>query len=504
MKIPKVDLETVGKLMLKLKDDQEKLKQLLRYYFSSEENIETFSKFIYPEYIVGKVQSFHREFYEILFEDKNSALAAPRGHAKSTIMGLVFITWNIVNAVEKYIVYVSQNHAKTVQFIEPLRFEFKNNARLRWLYGDLAPTGAKDEEGRDREDCIDVNKCRIEAVSFEKNLRGFKYGNVRPTLILGDDIESDERITNPVLREKDRNKLFKVIIPSLDINGKFKMVGTLLHHDSLLKNRINQYNGKIFRSIQSDGSLLWSDRFTQHILDKIKLDIGSAAFESEYQNNPVDNASSLIKREWIEQCLYPDLSVEDIEYDELYLGVDFAFSDRVSADNSAFADIGVVYHSNGSTKNLIFMNGEWGHGLSLRKHWEKIQNKFEANNHDMVLLEENSIKGSVEDIKDLKIPYRMFWMGARDAQKEYQAQSKSKTIGKINAINRLAVSFEYKKWIIPYKTQREKEIANKLISELTSWGLVDGKLEEFGVHPDMPIPMILVNEHIRGSGGVAS
>jgi hypothetical protein len=420
----------------------------------------------------------------------------------STTIGVVFISWLVVNNLEKYIVYISQNHTKTVQFVDPLRYEFKNNRRLKWLYGNLSPKNTRDDDGRDREDCVDIAGIRIEAVSFEKNLRGFKYGNMRPTLIIGDDIDSDERVTNPVLRDKDRNKLFKVILPSLDINGRFKMVGTIIHHDCLLKNRLNEYNGKIFRAYDENGVPLWSERFTKEKLEGFRKEYGSAAFESEFMNNPIDNASSLIKREWVEGC-FVDKSVDELDFDELYLGVDFAFSDRVSADNSAFVDIGVNYHQNGSVKNLVLLNGELGKGLSLKQHWEKIKNKFDANGHDMVLLEENSIKGSVEDVRDLKIPYRMFWMGSRDAQKDKQLKSKSKTISKINSINRLAVSFEYKKWIIPYKTIQEKELANRLVSELTSWGLVDGKLEEFGIHPDLPIPLILINEFIRMSGGVA-
>ena len=52
-------------------------------------------------------------------------------------------------------------------------------------------------------------------------------------------------------------------------------------------------------------------------------------------------------------------------------------------------------------------------------------------------------------------------------------------------------------------TEQEKKIADKLLEELCSWGLMDGKLIESGVHPDMPIALILVNEFIRSSGGVA-
>lgn len=503
MSVPKVSIKDVALLMQKYVKEPKKCREILVYWFSDIKNIDVFSKFIFPEYILGNVPEFHKEFYEFLDAKGNGALGAPRGHAKSTVGGLVYITWNIVYNKEQYIVYISQSHIKTVQFIEPIRIEFKNNQKLIWLYGNLSPTGAKDAEGRDREGCVDIGNCRIEGVSFEKNLRGFKYKNMRPTLIIGDDIDNDERVVNPVLRDKDRDKLNKVIIPSLDIDGRWKMVGTILHHDSLLKNQLNLYNGKIFRAINDDGSPLWPERFTLDKLNQIARDIGSSAFQSEYQNNPVDNASSLIKSEWVESC-YIDKSVTEMEFDELYLGVDFAFSDKVTADYSAFMDVGVNYNSNGTVKELIIMNIEWQQGLSPRDHWTKITNKYEVNHHDMVLLEENSIKASSDDIRDMNVPYRMFWMGARDSQNEFSSSNKSKTISKTNAVTRLSVLFEYSKIIIPYKTSKEKKIASRFKDEVCSWMLMDGKLVESGIHPDSPICLILINEFVRvNNGGVA-
>ena len=268
----KVSTHEVGLLFEKVKDKQ-KLKELLQEIFSHKENIETFSEVVFPDTIQNKIPAFHREIYNLLFRDGNDALAAPRGHAKTSITGIIFLIFNIVNKLEKYIVYISQNHSKTVQFIDPIRNEFKTNKMLRFIYGDLTPSKARDDQGKDREDCFDVGGCRVEAASFEKNIRGFKFKNYRPTLIIGDDIESDERVLNPELRVKDKNKLNKVIIPALDIHGRFKMIGTILHSYSLLKNKIDLYGGEIFRACDpSLKNLLWPDRFTKEILKKIKAD----------------------------------------------------------------------------------------------------------------------------------------------------------------------------------------------------------------------------------------
>ena len=303
----KVSKQQVAELFIKVKNEQ-KLKELLQEIFSHKENIETFSEVVFPNTITNKIPEFHREIYKQLFAPGNSAFAAPRGHAKTSITGIIFLIFCIVNKLEEYIVYISQNHAKTVQFIDPIRHEFKHNRMLRFIYGDLTPSNAKGDDGKDREDCFDVGGCRVEAVSFEKNLRGFKYRNMRPTLIIGDDIESDERVLNPELRVKDKDKLNKVIIPALDINGRFKMIGTILNIYSLLKNKIDLYNGKIFVACDYDlDNLLWPERFTKKILQSIKKDIGSVAFQQEYLNNPIDNTKSLIKREWIEQCKREDL-----------------------------------------------------------------------------------------------------------------------------------------------------------------------------------------------------
>jgi len=490
----KVTLYELAKTIEKLKDKPEECKAMLKYYFSFPENIDIFSKFCFPQYIKGSIPFFHIDFYNYLLDPKDYAFAAPRGHSKSTTVGLVFISWCLINQKEKYIVYISQNHSKTVQFIEPLRMEFSQNANLRWLYGDLTPKGTKDEYGRDREDCIDINGCRVEAVSFEKNLRGFKYGNMRPTLIIGDDIESDERVINPLLRQKDEDKLNKVILPSKDVTGRFKMIGTILHLDSLLMKKIKLYNGVIYTAENDSGAILWSERFTREILNEFKRSMGSVAYQQEFLNNPVDNETSTIKREWIMKCLDSQFSYSYEDMDELYLGVDFAFSDRMSADSSAFVDIGIKRDRYGNQKKYI-LNIEWKKGLSALEQFDYIKQLHYSHNYNIIALEENSIKSVSSEIKTLSLPIKMFWTGSKDSLKS--TYNNSRTFSKENAVERLAVEFENGLWCIPYRNEKEQKMANRLISELTSWAKQDGKLIETGVHPDSPIGIILVNESLN-------
>ena len=489
----RITTKEVAKI-LKNGDDDEVIKQLLQYAFSFPENIDTFAKTFFPNTCTNESPKFHKEIYDFLFDPNDGALAAPRGHAKSSVTGVIFLIYCVVNRLEQYLVYVSQNHSKTVQFIEPVRFEFKENKMLRYVYGNLTPSAARDDDGKDREDCFDVGGCRVEAASFEKNIRGFKYKNMRPTLIIGDDIEDDSRVLNPELRIKDKNKLNKVIIPSLDINGRFKYIGTILHPDSLLKNKIKLYNGKIFAACNPDfTNILWPQRFTKEKLQAIKRSIGSIPFQQEYLNNPMDNTASLIKREWIEQCFDETLSHEDVkamDFEYKTLGCDFAFSDRVTADTSPFMGLGLyeeMYYFLG-TRHDVYK------GLSINEQKDIIKDVMhEQWQYDQIGLEENSIKAISKDIQQWNLPITLFWTAASDpaARKkpDYDWSEKRHTVGKTNLIIRLGTAFENGRFVIPYKTEDDKIIADQLLAECCSFALSEGKLVEAGVHPDIPIAL---------------
>ncbi len=487
----KVTVEQVAELIEKVKDDN-KLRELLQEIFSHEENIGVFGLTFFPKTVTNKTPDFHTDLYEFLFDEGNGAFGAPRGHAKTSVTGIIYLSYVIVNKLRRYIVYISQNHSKTVQFIEPIRHEFKNNKMLRFVYGDLTPSMGRDDTGKDREDCFDVGGCRVEAASFEKNIRGFKHLNYRPDLIIGDDIESDERVLNPELRVKDRNKLNNVIIPCLDINGKFKMIGTILHLDSLLTHKIKLWNGKIFKACDTElNNILWPERFTKEKLAKIKHDIGSISFQQEYLNDPIDNTSSIIKREWMEACRRFDLSYEDVfkmTFEKKTMGVDFAFSDRITSDESAFNGLG-------RKDNFYYiMHSQKEKGLSAPEQMNMLRDEIQPRyRFDQVGLEENSIKAISKDIDQWKLPITLFWTSSSDpaAKKKegYDWTAKRHTVGKVNMIMRLGTAFETKQIILPYKTEADKLKTDKIIAECTSYALSDGKLVEAGVHPDIPIAL---------------
>ena len=198
------------------------------------------------------------------------------------------------------------------------------------------------------------------------------------------------------------------------------------------------------------------------------------------------------------------MSQEDvlkIEFEMKTLGVDFAFSDRVTADDSAFTSLG-------KRDEFIYLIGsQKEHGLSVYEQMKIVKNELhEKYNYDQIGLEENSIKGISKDIQSWNLPITLFWTAAADPADRlkpgYDWSKKRHTVGKINLIMRLGTAFENKRFVIPYKTEADKERADRILAECTSFALSDGKLVEAGIHPDIPIAMGYALELIENNSVV--
>jgi predicted phage terminase large subunit-like protein len=84
---------------------------------------------------------------------------------------------------------------------------------------------------------------------------------------------------------------------------------------------------------RSPGDALWPERYSREALMQIKHDIGSKAWASLFDGNPMDPESAIIHRDWIRW--YKALP---IEY-ERFGGIDTATSQKTSADNTSLVDV---------------------------------------------------------------------------------------------------------------------------------------------------------------------
>src|SRR5487761_2170176 len=88
------------------------------------EDIKIFGKYFFPHHLSLDTPSFHEEIYKAYEGDcKRVAIGAPRGHAKSTITDLVYLSWMIVNGKAKFVLLVSDTYSQATLFLEALKAE---------------------------------------------------------------------------------------------------------------------------------------------------------------------------------------------------------------------------------------------------------------------------------------------------------------------------------------------------------------------------------------------
>lgn len=300
---------------------------------------------------------------------KRVAIAAPRGHAKSTAVTKCFTLASVLFRVNDYVLVVSDTYNQACLFLGEIKRELTANQDLIDLFGIR-----KDEQGipvlvMDRENDIiiemdDGYQFRITAVGSEQKVRGLLWNGKRPNLIVGDDLENDEIVQNPERRVKFRNWIYNALLPCLSERGKVRIVGTVLHMGAFLESLMPK--DKSENSIHTDlcvkmkrpmdgwysaryaangpdakfDKVLWPVKWTVARLQEIQQNTYIAhgnpeGYYQEYLNRPIDPHHAFFKKD--------DFAEMDQKHYELpwrhypcYLSCDLAITTKERRDWCVF------------------------------------------------------------------------------------------------------------------------------------------------------------------------
>lgn len=307
--------------------------------------------------------AFHHKLWEYCcLPDKYVAIAAPRGHAKSTAVTYTYALCSALFRTSNYIVIVGDTETQASQFLNNLRTELVENEGIIQSFGPFE--FEKETETDLIVKCPDGHRFRIRARGAAQPLRGMLWAGktlMRPDLVIIDDLENDELVMNEERRLKLREWFYGAVIPMLSDLGKIRMVGTILHMDSLLERLMPKerdpftvdtplfsYNSSPFatwRAIKfrahDDGfeHILWVDKFPKERLLKERqgfIEQGHPdKYSQEYLNYPIDAEYAFFKKT---QFLSRKSKDEPLNY---YIGTDFALTRAKKGDFSVFVVFGM-------------------------------------------------------------------------------------------------------------------------------------------------------------------
>ena len=298
---------------------------------ASRDDIGVFARRYLPKVFRAPHGAFHREIHGELramlqrlpiegAERTEAAYAYPRGHGKTSHFTLaavlyVLMEWRnlpFFDGRPPFIVLVGNNWRGPRDRALDIRETLERNEQLRADYGDRCEGAPLWQQG----DFITNDGCRVLAVGAGGDVRGLTKLGVRPSLIILDDVENDQDVQNKDIREDLWRWITRALMPT-GIEGEVLTwwVGTILHADACLARALDparepewlkrRFAAQVNEANRPDPDgeiILWPEFWTGKKLARQRRKLGTRAFSQEFLNLPVDEASSLFPRAWLDRA----------------------------------------------------------------------------------------------------------------------------------------------------------------------------------------------------------
>ena len=296
------------------------------------------------------------------------AIAAPRGHAKSTAITHTFVLASVCLRVKRHVLIISDTEGQSSNFLGNISKELRENEDLQKTFGFKKLL--KDNETELIILWTDGTRTRIAAHGAQQKIRGTNWHGIRPDLIVCDDLENDEAVMNDDRRLKFRNWFMDTLLPIGGKSADIRVVGTILHEDSLLAGlmpnliedplvvetplRITTKKDTAFLSAlyrahpgYDDFSvILWPQQWDEDALKEKRqayIDMGyPEGYAQEYLNTPMAGEGAYFK----EEDLVPIPMEEKVKLtrspENFVIGADLAISKESRRAFTVFAVAGVA------------------------------------------------------------------------------------------------------------------------------------------------------------------
>lgn len=272
-------------------------------------------------------------------------LIGPRGSAKSTIATLCYVLRAAVEGWERYIWIVSDTKEQAQTHLENVKNELVSNEKLAEYYPQAVGLSR-----HWRATSIRLrNGVVIESFGTGQGIRGRRYGEVRPSLIVCDDLQNDSHMSSAAQREASRQWFHGTLLNAGTCDTNLINLATALHREALALelHRAAGWVSRNFPAIISSPTntelwdqwesiycdvenpnaratarqfyedhraemdagaiVLWPDGENLYTLMQLRAEIGQTAFEREKQGSPVNP----------ENCEWPETYfADDIWFDE--------------------------------------------------------------------------------------------------------------------------------------------------------------------------------------------
>lgn len=426
----------------------------------------------------AKSYDMHLEWHNLLASSPRLCLLAPRDSGKTHFFVVGYVLWNIVYNRHKLIYLISDSADQAMDLLQKIKDEIETNPAFRYLKDKDKP------EMWSRQAISCTNGVRIKVKGFGTAIRG-----PHPGLIILDDVLNDQDPLTAAGRNK-AEKYFKSAVSNMIRKNKksqIVLVGTAQHFKDLLHILEDNpaYTWRKYKAIvdKKTKKVLIPERYNWADLQAKKIEIGSLAFAKEFQNEPLDEDSTLFP--WELMKLAYDQSFEaPYAYDgngpfDCYLGADFSTPGASSSGSSGGGDWTVILTIgvHRETERVFLFDVFRGRGLAFTEQLDVVIERMRRFSCVRGFLEDNVFQRIYSQVVQSNTSLPVYGHTVNGGNK------KSLSSG----VPSMVVMFENLKMVLPYAAgdERGKLMTDGLCEELHSFRMMDGKLGTVADHDDM-------------------
>lgn len=300
---------------------------------------------------------------------------APRYHSKTTVKGFLIPIFQACYEPESFLHYlhVQATDKKANAVNRSIQYEFEENQELFELVGDQIGDRWTTEQ------FVLRNGVCFTAVSAGQSIRGINWLNRRPDYLMPDDLYNEDDIYNPDATEKKSDWFLSTLYPARAQGRRtsVQVIGTATNELDLLTKleKMSWVKSATFKAVTDweNKKVLWPEKNTFEDLMRDMELMTSSIFMREMQNEPRDDASSIVKLSWIQE--YDPFTLVprgNFEYVGCVLGCDPSIGNKAENDFTGIALLYVYRYTDGKGYHY-FLDQLWNEHLTLDERVKLLQ-----------------------------------------------------------------------------------------------------------------------------------
>lgn len=297
-----------------------------------EEDVEAAFTYYFPNYYYCEPAQFHKEatvrvmthaeWYEVRMWSRDLAKST------RTMMEVLYLC---LTGKKKYVLMVSNSLDNAARLLQPYRANLQANRRISKDFGEQVRPGSWKAE-----EFVTQQGVTFRAIGAGQSPRGTRNAEVRPDVLLFDDIDTDVQCRNPTIINSKWRWIEEAAIGTRSVSqptlilfcGNRIAVDCCVARAAKYADHVTQINIR-----DEDGVSTWPQRNSEEDIDRVLQQKSYASVQKEYYNNPITEGAVFKEMAW-----KPSLPLE--QYSALVCYTDPSYKDSRHNDFKATVLVG--------------------------------------------------------------------------------------------------------------------------------------------------------------------